>query len=176
MKNEARISTDAAHKRWWQIFEVVFGVPLLIAIMLQVTIPFSLPRGFFTPIFLLVGILLSGVGIVFIIRARQEFARHNQSTEPGVPTSKVITTGVFSISRNPLYLGGVFVLTGIALVLNLPWVLVLLLPALLACHYILIAPEERYLAVKFGEEYYRYTASVHRWIGRSQHQDDRKFI
>ncbi len=165
------MSTDSAHRSWWQIFEVVFGVPLLIAIVLQITIPFSLPRGFFTPIFVLGGILLTSVGIVFVIRARQEFARHDQSTEPGVPTSKVVTTGVFSISRNPLYLGGVCVLAGIALAVNLPWFLVLLLPALIACHYILIAPEERYLTAKFGDEYRMYVTSVRRWLGRTgKHQ------
>ncbi len=167
MKNDVHISTDAAHKRWWQIFEVVFGVPLLIAIVLQIVIPFSLPRGFFTPVFILGGLLLLVVGIVFVVRARQELAQHGQSTEPGIPTSKVITTGVFSISRNPLYLGGVCVLAGIALAVNLPWFLVLLLPALIACHYILIAPEERYLTAKFGDEYRMYVTSVRRWLGRT---------
>ncbi len=78
----------------------------------------------------------------------------------------LVTTGVFAISRNPLYFGGVCILVGIALALSLLWVLVLLLPALVACHYVLIAPEERYLAAKFGEEYRLYAASVHRWIGR----------
>ena len=50
---------------------------------------------------------------------------------------------------------------------NLPWSLVLLLPAFVACHYVLVAPEERYLAAKFGIEYAQYAASVHRWLGRA---------
>jgi protein-S-isoprenylcysteine O-methyltransferase Ste14 len=33
----------------------------------------------------------------------------------------------------------------------------------------LIAPEERYLATKFGDEYRMYAASVHRWLGRTRH-------
>jgi protein-S-isoprenylcysteine O-methyltransferase Ste14 len=61
---------------------------------------------------------------------------------------------------------------GITLAANLPWVLVLLIPALVACHYVLIAPEERYLAAKFGEEYRRYAASVHRWIGRIRPREE----
>ncbi len=160
--------TDAAHKSWWQISEVVFGIPFLIAIALQLTVPLSLPRGFLTPAFILVGAALIVLGVALIVLTRREFARHGQWTDPGHPTSKIITTGVFSISRNPLYLGAVCLLTGIALAINLPWVLVLLVPALVACHYVLIAPEERYLAAKFGEEYARYTATVHRWIGRAR--------
>jgi protein-S-isoprenylcysteine O-methyltransferase Ste14 len=163
-----RISTDVAHKRWWQTFEVVFGIPFLAAIALQLAVPLSLPRAFLTPATVPGGAVLIIGGAVLVARARREFAQHSQPTDPGLPTSKLITTGVFSFSRHPLYLGGVCILGGIALALNLPWVLVLLLPALVACHYILIAPEEKYLAAKFGEEYRLYAATVHRWIGHKQ--------
>jgi protein-S-isoprenylcysteine O-methyltransferase Ste14 len=37
---------------------------------------------------------------------------------------------------------------------------------LILCHVVLIAPEERYLKNKFGEEYLAYAASVRRWLGR----------
>jgi protein-S-isoprenylcysteine O-methyltransferase Ste14 len=67
-----------------------------------------------------------------------------------------------------LYLGGICMVVGIALALKLPWMLVLLPPTLVGCHYILVAPEERYLAAKFGEEYRTYAASVHRWVGRAR--------
>lgn len=162
------MSTDVAHKSWWQTFEVVFGIPFLAAIALQLTVPLSLPRGFLTPAIIPGGAALIIVGAALVVLARREFAQCGQPTDPGLPTSKVVTTGVFSVSRNPLYLGGICILVGIALALNLPWVLVLLLPALVACHYVLIAPEERYLATKFGEEYRIYAATVHRWIGRAR--------
>jgi protein-S-isoprenylcysteine O-methyltransferase Ste14 len=162
------MSTDVAHNSWWQTFEVVFGIPFVAAIALQLALPLSLPRGLPTPVIILGGAALIIVGVALVVLARREFAQRGQPTDPGHPTSKVVTTGVFSVSRNPLYLGGICVLVGIALAANLPWVLVFLLPALVACHYILIAPEERYLATKFGEEYRTYAASVHRWIGRTQ--------
>jgi protein-S-isoprenylcysteine O-methyltransferase Ste14 len=162
------MSTDVAHKSWWQTFEVVFGIPCLAAIALQLAVPLSLPRGFLTPAIIIAGAALIIVGATLVVLARRELAQHGQPTDPGLPTSKVITTGVFSVSRNPLYLGGVCILVGIALAVNLPWVLMLLLPALVACHYVLIAPEERYLAAKFGEEYAMYAASVHRWLGRAR--------
>lgn len=162
------MSTDAAHKRKWQIFEVIFGVPYLAGIGLQLAVPVSLPRGFYAPVMVLGGAVLIVTGLTFIVLARRELAQHGQPTDPGLPTSKLVTTGVFSVSRNPLYLGGTCLLAGIALALNLLWSLVLLLPAVVACHYLLTAPEERYLAAKFGIEYVRYAASVRRWLGRVQ--------
>ena len=156
-----------AHKRWWQIFEVVFGLPFLAAIVLHLAVPLSLPRAIRTPA-ILVGAALIIVGVAFVVLARRELAQRGQPTDPGLPTSTLLTTGVFSVSRNPLYLGGVCVLVGIALAVNLPWAVVLLLPALVACHFVLIAPEERYLAARFGEQYRSYTTSVHRWIGQAR--------
>lgn len=162
------MSMNVAHTRWWQIFEVVFGIPFLAAIVLQLAVPLSLPHGSLAPIIILVGAALFIAGAALVVLARREFAQHSQPTDPGHPTSRIVTTGVFSISRNPLYLGGVCILAGIALSLNLPWVLVLLLPACVACHYVLIVPEEKYLTAKFGEEYRLYAASVHRWFGRTR--------
>jgi protein-S-isoprenylcysteine O-methyltransferase Ste14 len=162
------MATDVAHRRWWQTFEVVFGIPFLAAIALQLALPLSLPLGSLTPAIIPGGAALTIIGVVLVVLARRQFAQHGQPTDPGRPTSQIVTTGVFSVSRNPLYFGGICILVGIALALNLPWVLVLLLPALVGCHYVLVAPEERYLAAKFGEQYRTYATAVHRWIGRAR--------
>ena len=162
------MTTDTAHKSWWQIFEVIVGLPFLVAIGLQFAVPLSFPPGFLAQASVPVGVILIATGVTLVIRARRELARYRQPTDPGRPTSQVVTTGVFSISRNPLYLGGMCVLLGIAFVAHLSWFFVLLIPALVACHYVLIVPEEKYLSAKFGAEYRAYTASVHRWFGRSR--------
>jgi protein-S-isoprenylcysteine O-methyltransferase Ste14 len=160
------MSDDVAHKSWWQIFEVVFGIPFLAALVLQLAAPIPYPGGFITAVRIPVGAVLLVAGVSLVVLARREFARYGQPTDPGLPTGRIISTGVFSISRNPLYLGGVFTLAGISLAFNLPWVLILLIPSIVACQTILIAPEESYLAARFGEQYRMYTATVHRWIGR----------
>jgi len=159
---------NVAHTRWYQIFEVVFGIPFLIGIAFQLLLPLSLPYGPLAPAIIAVGAFLVIVGVTFVILARRELASYSQPTDPGHPTSQLVTTGVFSISRNPLYIGGICILLGSALALNLPWVLVLLIPGWIACHYILILPEEKYLASTFGKKYLDYAATVHRWIGRSK--------
>lgn len=159
---------DAAHTQRWQIAEVVFGVPILVAIALQLATPLSLHRSFVTPVATLGGAALIVAGVAFVLLGRRELGQQAQPTDPGLPTTRLVTTGVFSVSRNPLYLGAACLLAGIALAANFPWVLVLLVPALVACHFVLVAPEERYLAARFGEEYREYAASVHRWIGRAR--------
>ena len=112
------------------------------------------------------GIVLIITGIGLIISARRELAYNGQPTDPGHPTSKVVQTGVFSISRNPLYLASVMVFFGMALALNILWAFVALLASIVICYYVLIIPEEQYLTVKFGKEYDEYVGSVHRWLGR----------
>jgi protein-S-isoprenylcysteine O-methyltransferase Ste14 len=160
------MSVDSAHKSRWEIGEVVFGIPFLVSIAIHFLVPFSLPQGIFRQVLIPAGIVLIITGFVLIASARREFASFSQPTDPSQPTSKVINTGVFAISRNPLYLGAVAVFLGLALALNMLWALVTLLLSIIICHYVLIVPEERYLAAKFGEEYKEYTASVHRWLGR----------
>ena len=160
------MSNDAAHKSGWQVFEVVFGVPFLAAIALQLAAPIPLPNGAVRLARIIAGAIFMVVGVCLAALARREFSRYGQPTDPGHPTSQIVTTGVFSISRNPLYLGGVLILAGISLAFDLAWALILLIPSVAACHTILIAPEERYLAARFGEQYRRYAATVHRWIGR----------
>ncbi len=160
------MNNDAAHRNPWEIAEVVFGVPWLIGVALHFIAPFAWPQGILQRILLLVGILLSITGFSVIVAARREFARYKQPTDPGQPTSQMVKTGIFSISRNPLYLGSMLLLAGLGLALRMPWTLLMLLPSLLLCHFVLIAPEETYLAAKFGAEYRDYVATVRRWLGR----------
>lgn len=160
------MSVDSAHKSNWAIGEVVFGIPFLFGLVLHFLIPFSPLQGINIPGFLPVGIVLIVLGLRLITLARREFAAFHQPTDPGQATSKIVKTGVFAVSRNPLYLGAVLVLLGLALAFNLIWAMIMLLLSMILCHYVLILPEEHYLAAKFGDDYDQYKASVHRWYGR----------
>lgn len=158
---------DAAHKEWWQTFEVVFGVPMAAAALLRLLLPMPIPFGNPTPAAAVAGAVLTIGGVTVVALARRQLSRLGQPTDPGSPTSRLVTSGVFMVSRNPLYLGGVAVLAGIGLSFNLAWVLLLLVPGVLACNYVLIIPEERYLGMKFKDEYQAYAKTVCRWVGRS---------
>lgn len=166
LNNTSSKNADAAQTSGWYTFEVIFGIPFFIALVLNFVYPLSLGVNFSSYLLNITGISLMLSGLYIIALARKQFSKHNQPTDPGQPTSQLITTGVFSISRNPLYLGGNFFIAGFAMLCTLFWVLVFMPASLVACHYLLIVPEERYLAEKFGTLYLDYTATVNRWIGR----------
>lgn len=159
-----KMDMDSAHKSNWEIAEVIFGIPFLISVILHWIIPFTL--GTLRQVFIPIGVILIAIGAGLIVSARREFSRHGQPTDPGHPTSKIVQTGIFAISRNPLYLASVLVFLGLALGLNMGWALITLFISIILCHHILIVPEEKYLMAKFGQEYERYVSSVNRWLGR----------
>lgn len=163
--NQNRQTPDAAHTRWWQIGEVVFGLPLAAALALQwlAPLPLSIWLGRAGTI---AGAALLAAGVALIALGRRALARHGQPTDPGQPTGRLVTGGVFGYSRNPLYLGAACLMLGGALAGGVTWIALMLIPALVACHYVLIQPEERYLAARFGDEYRAYAARVGRWFGR----------
>jgi protein-S-isoprenylcysteine O-methyltransferase Ste14 len=105
-------------------------------------------------------------GVSLISAARREIARFQQPTDPGQPTTGLVTTGVYGFSRNPLYLAAVLIFAGLAIALNNLWVLGGTVIGVIVCHFMLIAPEERYLDEKFGDDFAKYTAHVNRWLGR----------
>lgn len=158
------MSTNSAHQNRWAIGEVVFGSPFLVAIVLQYVAPapLPLPRPFLT----VTGIALSLAGVGLMLVARRELARYRQPTDPGAPTTELVRTGPYALSRNPLYLAAALLFSGVALVLADLWAVGAVLLSLLLCHTLLIVPEERYLASRFGADYAAYVAAVHRWYGR----------
>jgi protein-S-isoprenylcysteine O-methyltransferase Ste14 len=160
------MNADSAHQSRWATGEIVFGVPFLLGIALHVLVPLSLPQGILKQVLIPVGVVLILIGLGFIVSARRAFAQFRQPTDPGQPTGQVIKTGVFALSRNPLYLGAAFLFCGVALMMQTLWTLATLLASLIICHHVLILPEETYLAAKFGEAYKAYTATVRRWLGR----------
>lgn len=79
-------------------------------------------------------------------------------------SSSVVSSGVYRVSRNPMYLGFFLALAGWALYLSNAGA-VLLLPVFSA--YMTeyqIKPEERALLAKFGSEFAQYMARVRRWV------------
>lgn len=82
--------------------------------------------------------------------------------ETDAPT-EVVSTGPYAYSRNPMYVAWTGIYTGVALVVNSLW-LVLLLPVVLATTHVTIKREERALERTFSETYQFYRRTVPRYF------------
>jgi protein-S-isoprenylcysteine O-methyltransferase Ste14 len=108
------------------------------------------------------GVLGGAVALAGVVVFRSKRTTVNP-LNPGA-SSAVVSSGVYRISRNPMYLGFFLALAGWALYLSNAGS-ALLLPAFLA--YLTeyqIKPEERALLAKFGPEFAQYMARVRRWV------------
>jgi protein-S-isoprenylcysteine O-methyltransferase Ste14 len=92
------------------------------------------------------------------------FSRKGTAVEPWKPTTAIVTTGPYRLTRNPAYLGMALIYVGIALLADSLWVLAPLPLVIAAIDRGVIAREERYLERKFGREYLDYKQRARRWI------------
>jgi protein-S-isoprenylcysteine O-methyltransferase Ste14 len=109
-------------------------------------------------------ILLIAVGLVLAILGLHEFKRVETEVSPHRPSKALATGGIYAYTRNPLYLAITLVYLGIAAATDDLWLLSLAVPLLIVIRYGVIAREERYLRVRFGEEYRQYQERVRRWV------------
>jgi protein-S-isoprenylcysteine O-methyltransferase Ste14 len=137
-----------------------FGAVIL-AVLLHLVLPWR-PLLFFP--WRLFGLIPLGAGIAFNLIADRDMKRHATPVKPFEPAARLLTGGVFAISRNPMYLGMALILLGLAVLLGTvtPFLPALALPILL--DRVFIEPEERMLEEQFGERFLRYSDKVSRWL------------
>jgi len=112
---------------------------------------------------LVAGLLLFLFGASFPFRVRRAFEAAGTNIRPDQPTTALVTTGLFAHARNPVYLGGLIAIFGLALMLHSDWMMILIVPAFLVLHYGVVLREELYLEKKFGAPYLAYKQSVPRY-------------
>jgi protein-S-isoprenylcysteine O-methyltransferase Ste14 len=140
---------------------LVFAGEFVIGALLQSRAPLAAPAG---ALRWSLGLALIALGLAFGLTARSLMSRAGTSPNPLVPSTALVETGPFRLSRNPLYVSMVLVFGGLAFLLRTPWALVLMPVAIAVVQVWAIVPEERYLAERFGDAYAAYRARVRRWI------------
>lgn len=110
------------------------------------------------------GALVGACGIALFGFTVAAHRRAGNDPHPTSPTTALILTGPYRVSRNPGYLGFALLQTGIALAIGSLWALGSVVVSVLLAHYLAVLPEERYLERKFGDPYRRYRDEVRRWI------------
>ena len=115
--------------------------------------------------FKMVGVVLACAGVGFDLAAMLTMHRARTNILPHRAAGRLVTGGVFALSRNPIYLGNTLLLLGAALALGCPWLLVTALVAAVLVNQLAIKREERHLAARFGSAFAEYRQHVPRWIG-----------
>jgi len=136
----------------------------LLAVIAQFALVWHVPGGT-APLFLsLPGWLLLFGGIGLVLAAAQRFRKWRTPIIPFQKPTHCITDGVFRYSRNPLYLGEVIMLLGLAALLG-AWQALLPIPIFATVIQLrFILPEERLLRQRFGGAYESYFRRVRRWV------------
>jgi|TARA_R110002096_G_scaffold435548_1_gene661433 protein-S-isoprenylcysteine O-methyltransferase Ste14 len=104
------------------------------------------------------------VGLVIAVMGFKKFSQHKQSPSVHASAVQVFTSGIYSVTRNPLYLSLLMLVITIGLYLDKAWLLFVCLPLVILLTKLVIEKEEAYLERKFGEEYLDYKKKVRRWI------------
>jgi protein-S-isoprenylcysteine O-methyltransferase Ste14 len=112
-----------------------------------------------------------GISLVVIVMAAallfSAMFRFRQSRTPLIPhkpATTLVQTGIYRLSRNPMYVGLTALYLGLTGLLNSYWPLAFLPIVIFLLTVLVIRREERYLRGAFGDEYAAYCARVRRWL------------
>jgi protein-S-isoprenylcysteine O-methyltransferase Ste14 len=109
-------------------------------------------------------LVLIALGIAIFVAGVRNFSRAGTPVRSARPVRTLVTTGIHSWSRNPIYVGMFLVYANIGIAALSPWILILTLPLAITIRYGVVAREEAYLERRFGDAYRTYKARVRRWL------------
>lgn len=103
------------------------------------------------------GQLIRGItiGLAYIIRGGKD---------KKVYAEDLVTTGIFSHCRNPLYVGNILMLFGVGIMSNSLLYTGIVMPLFLFIYQAIVLAEEHFLRGKFGAAFDAYCAKVNRWF------------
>jgi protein-S-isoprenylcysteine O-methyltransferase Ste14 len=136
-------------------------IHITMAILLGLLAPLPIPA---PPFVIWLGLGLAALGFILGVLALIEFRRARTTSDPKRPTQNIVTSGIYRYTRNPIYLGFVFILIGLPLNMGIYWGFILVWPLVTFMNNMVIKHEEAYLEKKFKEQYTDYKSRVKRWL------------
>ena len=147
---------------------VIQGNPLRIFVYLLVISyvvgEFIIPKYPIIYFFNMIGLIALILSLIFFFSGFNLFKSYAENPNPTSDTNRLIKTGIFAYTRNPIYLA--FVLFNFSMFLvfeNIMYILSSLGLFIWLNNYV-IKEEENYLKKKFGDEFDRYCGAVRRWL------------
>jgi protein-S-isoprenylcysteine O-methyltransferase Ste14 len=112
----------------------------------------------------ILGMILIMAGLIFSAPAIIQFIKSKNTVVTAKAATSLQTSGIYSVSRNPLYTGLMLEYLGLACFIGNWWNIILLPVLILLVINLIILPEEKYLLRAFGNSYTEYKKNVRRWI------------
>jgi protein-S-isoprenylcysteine O-methyltransferase Ste14 len=112
----------------------------------------------------IVGIIFLFIALFFLFRSLRQFFQSKNTLILIKPASSLQTTGIYRISRNPMYVGLAILYLGISCFIGNWWNIILLPLLFLIVQEFIIKSEEKYLVLEFGQQYEEYKRKVRRWL------------
>ena len=110
------------------------------------------------------GLIIILAGLIFAIPALRQFINTKNTIVLIKPATSLQTSGIYSVSRNPMYLSLLLIYLGMAFIFGNWWTILLLPLLIIVISNFIILPEEKYLTRAFGDSYSDYRKKVRRWI------------
>ena len=144
------------------------GNPLLVSVYLLVICyvigEFVIPKYSLLYPINLIGILGLVISLVFFFSGFNIFKSYTENPVPTSSSERLIKTGVFAYTRNPIYLSLVLFHLSMFLVFENVMYFLSAVGQTIWIHNYIIKFEEEYLLGKFTDEYQRYMNAVSRWL------------
>lgn len=147
------------------------GVIALPPLILLAFIAGAVPLGFAYPLHFIygparyvLGIALTLAACTLVFLAVRRFGKAGTNVDVRKPATTIVSSGIYSLTRNPMYLSMALILTALSILLNNLWLLILTPVFMAVIQKGVIAREEAYLEKKFGAEYADYKTRVRRWV------------
>jgi len=157
---------DNAHNYIGKVMKVIIGL-LFIAVFLYAfnwNYEYLIPVWYLeSPAIAIAGLILLHLSLLWIVYAQLSMGK---SWRIGIDTehkTELVTTGIFSLSRNPIFLGMLCCILGIFLIIPNMLTFCILFVAYFVIQ-IQVRLEEEFLAKQHGSSYASYKNSVRRWL------------
>lgn len=162
-RNRSQAPGGEAEKtaRWRPLPPVAVLAGLIAMLGLRLALPDPTPV---RPPWTWLGLAIALLGLAITFAAAAEFQRRRTNIQTFGEPTRLVTGGLFGLSRNPMYLGFALLLAGAAAALGGGWPSVIPVAFVVLARAWYIPFEERALHRAFGEEYDNYRRRVRRWL------------
>jgi protein-S-isoprenylcysteine O-methyltransferase Ste14 len=152
---------------FWKALLAFLVLPGVVAFLVPLTVLHPRPPVVLHPL----GLVPLLLGVVLLLATVREFYVAGRGTlAPWSPPEQLVTTGLYRVSRNPMYVAVVLILFGWAALFRSSPLLVYALVIAVGFHLRVIFGEEPWLARTHGDRWLRYEARVPRWLIRFRQQ------